>query len=641
MSVTSQLLLSAARALGVPEDEGAGIQVREALAGAGALEQAARAAGLRLGSVDADPVQLAALGAPMLVRCGLGWVALTGRSRRHVEMWIDDGAGVRRRRVAEGRLRAILGEVEVGYRIESMPIVAMSAKGQGAPSPWARLRTLARIERRDIGVIIVYSAAAGLMSLAIPVAVQTLVNTVAFSAVTQSLVVVGIALAAFLCMAALLRVLRFVAAEFIQRRIFVRFAIETADRLAGIDPRLARKKHLPEHVNRFFDVLTVQKAAAKLLLDGTELALQAIIGLLLLAFYHPALAAFDLFLIGALAFVFVVLGRGASRTTLAESDAKYAVAAWLEDVAAQTDLFRHPTASRQAVDRADTLARGYLRARTAHFRIVLRQYIGGVTVQVLANVFLLVIGGWLVMQGELTLGQLVAAELVVTLVVAGLAKLGKQLESFYDLLAGTAKIGKLVDLTRCSRDGVKLAVSATFTLNRRALVDITAVRDTAEARAVVAAVRGADVEAPIRVNGEALPDVDRTQLRQAAWVVDGPAIVHGTVRANALFGTQRRPSEVDSVLEAFGFDGATLEQRLLPSGHPLSDDDTLALTLARAVLARPKLLIIDGALDRLTSATRRRLLGTLRVTRGEGATLIVSNATDLRIPVWTLAEEEA
>lgn len=637
MTIQTSLLVAAARALGVPPSPLATQQVREAVASEQSLDRAVRAAGLRLGAISADPVQLAVLGAPLLMRCSLGWVALTGSRRGRIEAWLDDGAGVRRRRIAAGRLRGLLGTIDQAYRLESMPIDAMGAAAAGH-SPWSRLRALARIERRDIGAIFLYSAAVGLTSLAIPVAVQTLVNTVAFGAVTQSLVVVGIALAAFLCLAAILRVLRFVAAEFVQRRLFVRFALETADRLATVDPKLARKKHLPEHVNRFFDVLTVQKSAAMLLLDGTELLLQATIGLLLLAVYHPALAAFDLVLIAALAVVFAVLGRGASATTLAESDAKYAVAAWLEDVASQPHLFRHPVAARHAVGRADELSRAYLGARGAHFRVVLRQFVGGVSVQVLANVCLLLIGGWLVMQGELTLGQLVAAELVVTLVVASLAKLGKQLESFYDLLAGTAKLGKLVDLTRAPSGGVSLAVGATFTLGRRPLVDITALPDTSAARTIVAAVRGETVEAPIRVNGDPLPAVNGDELRAAAWVVDRPAIVHGTIRENARIGTRRRPSEIDVVLEAFGFEQTRCDQTLLPSGAPLGTCDAIALTLARAVLAGPKLLVVDGALDRLASADRRRLIGALRVTRGEGATLIVSNAPDLGIPTWSLEE---
>ena len=59
---------------------------------------------------------------------------------------------------------------------------------------------------------------------------------------------------------------------------------------------------------------------------------------------------------------------------------------------------------------------------------------------------LLGLGGWLVIQGQLTLGQLVAAELIVMLIVGSFAKLGKHMESFYDLLTSVDKLGHLFDL---------------------------------------------------------------------------------------------------------------------------------------------------------------------------------------------------
>ena len=634
MTVAPELLLAAARALDAPTGPSAHADVRAALADDPSLDRAARSAGLRLGQVDADPVQLAALGAPMLLETSVGWVAITGRRRGRLNVWLDDGAGVRLRRVPVKRVAATLGEILAGYRLTSLAPIAAIGKDVSGGSPWARLRALAHIERRDIGVILMYSAAVGLTTLAIPVAVQTLVNTVAFSAVVQSLVVIGLALLSFLCLAGLLRILRFVATEYVQRRIFVRFALAIADRLTVLEPEVAEKKHLPEQVNRFFDALTVQKSAATLLIDGTELLLQTIIGLVLLAVYHPALAAFDLALIIGLAIIFGVLGRGAARTTVAESDAKYAVAAWLEDVATQPALFRHPVAARQAVARADALAQTYLLTRQSHFRIILRQFTGGVTLQILANVCLLLIGGWLVMEGELTLGQLVAAELVVTLVVAGLAKLGKQLESLYDLLAGVTKLGKLIDLPVDQQRGTRITGGATITLDGRPLADVTVLREGAIARATVAACRGKQSESSVRINGEKPCHVERADLQATIQVISAPALVHGSVRENVRLGTSRSPSEIDAVLDAFGFDTTDRETVLLPNGYPLTHSQAAALTLARAVLARPQLLVIDGVLDRLASSERVRLIAALRSTRAAHATLIVTLRDDLDLPVW-------
>ncbi|MGK0360929.1 MAG: putative ABC transport system ATP-binding protein [Bradymonadia bacterium] len=634
MTVAPELLLAAARALDAPTSAQAQADVRAALADDPSLDRAARAAGLRLGQVDAEPLQLATLGASMLLETSVGWVAITGRRRGRLNVWLDDGAGVRLRRVPVKRVGETLGAIMAGYRLTSLAPIDAIGKEVSGGAPWARLRALVHIERRDIGVILMYSAAVGLTTLAIPVAVQTLVNTVAFTAVVQSLVVIGLALLSFLCLAGLLRILRFVATEYVQRRIFVRFALAITDRLTVLDPEIVGKKHLPEQVNRFFDALTVQKSAATLLIDGTELLLQTIIGLVLLAVYHPALAAFDLALIIGLVIIFGVLGRGAARTTVAESDAKYAVAAWLEDVATQPVLFRHPVAARQAVARADALAQVYLHTRQSHFRIILRQFTGGVTLQILANVCLLLIGGWLVMQGELTLGQLVAAELVVTLVVAGLAKLGKQLESLYDLLAGVTKLGKLIDLPVDAQRGTRLKGGATITLDGRPLADITAMREGPVARATVAACLGNRTESPVRINGELPCQIQRADLQATIQVISASMLVHGSVRENVRLGTARSPTEIDAVLDVFGFDSATRETVLLPNGYPLAPCEAVALTLARAVLARPQLLVIDGALDRLASDQRVRLIGALRSTRAAQATLLVTLRDDLDLPVW-------
>lgn len=634
MTVAPALLLAAARALDAPMKNATLARITAALADDPSLDRAARAAGLRLGQVDADPLQLARMGAAMLLETGIGWVAVTGRRSGRLDVWLDDGAGVRLQRIPAGKLADRLGDITAGYRLASLAPVAAISKLVSGGKPWSRLRALAGVERREIGVIVMYSAAVGLTTLAIPVAVQTLVNTVAFSAVVQSLVVISVALLGFLCLSGVLRILRFMAAEYIQRRIFVRFALAIADRLSILDPAVTRTKFLPEQVNRFFDTLTVQKAAVSVLIEGSQMLLQTVIGLILLAVYHPALAAFDAVLITGLICVFL-LGRGAARTTVAESDAKYAVAAWLEDIAAQPALFRHPAAARQAVAQTDNLAQAYLQTRQAHFRIILRQFAGGVTLQIVANVSLLLIGGWLVMEGELTLGQLVAAELVVALVVAGLAKLGKLVESLYDLLAGVTKLGKLMDLPVDPERGTLLDGAATITLDGRRVADISALDAGPEARAIVAACTGLRVDSLVRINGETPCQILPADLRQAIQVIDGPALVHGTLRENVALGATRKLADVDAVFETFGFEPSSREAKVLPNGYDLTPARALGLTLARAVLSQPHLLVIDRALDNLDAPDRAHLINAVRATRGARPVLVVTHLPDIDLPRWS------
>ena len=164
------------------------------------------------------------------------------------------------------------------------------------------------------------------------------------------------------------------------------------------------------------------------------------------AFYHPSLLAFDLALLAAVMVVVIVLGRGAVRTSVEESKSKYAIAGWLEELAQFPNAFKGRGGSAMAIEHADELARGYLVRRRAHFRILMRQVVALLLIQAIASSALLVVGGFLVLEGELTLGQLVASELIVNTVLASVVKLGKHFEAWYDAQTAADKLGYLVDL---------------------------------------------------------------------------------------------------------------------------------------------------------------------------------------------------
>ncbi|MEO1336678.1 MAG: ABC transporter ATP-binding protein, partial [Myxococcota bacterium] len=327
----------------------------------------------------------------------------------------------------------------------STPLSWLSSRG-GKTGPLDRLVGLLNAEREDLKVIGVFALGTGILTLVTPIAVQSLVNNVAFGTLLQPVVVLTFAVILGLGLSSALRALEVYVVEILQRRLFVRVTGDLAHRLPRVQASAYDGAHGPELVNRYFDVFTVHKATATLLLDGLDLVLRTGVGLLLLAFYHPLMLAFDLVLVLSLLFVLLILGRTGEKTAVKESKAKYAVASWLETIAARPNAFKSPAAQIMARDRVDHLARDFLVSRQQHFRVVMRQTIGSLVIQTFASAALLGLGGWLVIQGQLTLGQLVAAELVVTAVVASFAKMGKQLESYYDLLAGVDKLGNLADL---------------------------------------------------------------------------------------------------------------------------------------------------------------------------------------------------
>src|SRR5690606_23632125 len=276
--------------------------------------------------------------------------------------------------------------------------VSGAAQRDGSPgtslTPLRRLLRLLAPDRGDLWVVITYAAGIGVLVLATPIAVQALVNTVAFGTLMQPLVVLAALLLMCLSFAATLRGLQIWVVEILQRRVFMRIVEDLSHRLPHAR-WTALGSQGPELVNRFFDVFTLQKAIASLLINGLEVVLTAVVGMLVLAFYHPWLLAFDLVLLCAVLFIIFVLGRGATDSAIEESKTKYAVAAALEEMARHPTAFKTAGGAAHASLRSDELSRKYLLARHAHFRVLMRQIGGALGLQAAASAALLALGGYL------------------------------------------------------------------------------------------------------------------------------------------------------------------------------------------------------------------------------------------------------
>jgi ABC-type bacteriocin/lantibiotic exporter with double-glycine peptidase domain len=501
----------------------------------------------------------------------------------------------------------------------------------GKATPLRRVRQLLDLDREDIVVVIIYGVALGLLSLAVPIAVQSLVNTVAFGSLIQPLVVLTVLLAIALTGAAVLRALQIRIAEMLQRRLFVRIVAEIGSRLPRVSAETLRDRNGPELLNRFFDVFTTQKSVTSLLLGGVDAVLIALVGLVVLAFYHPALLAFDLVLILGATFVLVPLGRGGTRTSIAESKAKYAVAGWLEEMARHPLSFRLAGGEQLAQMRVETLAKSYLDERQRHFRIVFRQVVGALTIEVIASVALLAVGGFLVIERQLSIGQLVAAELIVTAVVASIAKLGGKVEIFYDLVAAVDKLGEILDLPLERSDGeeppraadtamglqvrdVELGgrgglplPKASFALQPRERMSVSA-DSHLTTDDLVDSLFGLDTPRAgvIEVDGHDIRDLTLPALRSRIALVRGPEVFPGTIFDNLRAANHDLSSEAAwETLERVGLYEdvkalpAGLQTPLLGDGSPLTRTQTVVLTIARAVASDPSVLVLDRTLDHL------------------------------------------
>ena len=511
--------------------------------------------------------------------------------------------------------------------------------GDSHPPPHRRFFGLLKPERHDIAVILAFSIINGVLLLATPLAVDAVVNNIAFGGqeqvYVQALLVLAFALFVFLALLAVLRGAQHVVMEIVQRRLFLRVMADLAWRLPRVESAVLQQKTGPELVNHFFEITTVQKGSSLLLLQGINVVLSTLIGLVVLGFYHPFLLAFDLLLMLALLVVIFGMGRGAVQTSIRESYAKHAVAAWLEQIVLFPLLFKSRGAPELALSRADALGREYLEARKAHYRVLLRQIAGLLGLQAIASAALLTLGGALVLRGELTLGQLVASELIVGAIVSSVAKFDKQLESWYDAMASVDKLGHLADLpierehgeTPRRRPGpaeLELRkVSYGYDPDRPLFRDLDLrFRPGVHVAVVSAAGYGASTlldlcyglldpqQGMVMVDGLDVRHWDLDALRREVALVRGTEIVEGTIAENVRLGREDVTlDEVRHALEGVGLMDAVLQfpegldTPLKPGGRPLSSTQRSRLVLARAVIGRPRLLLLDELLEGLDVAT--------------------------------------
>ncbi len=542
---------------------------------------------------------------------------------------------------------------------------ALRSHENDALGPIQRVRRLAALESSDLTVVVVYAVAIGLVSLIVPIAAQALVNTVAFTALMQPLVALTALVFGGLVAAGVLRTLQFQVIERLQQRFFVRAAHDSVRRLGQADVRAFARQGAPELMNRFFDVATVQKTASTLLMDGLSVALQGAVSLTLLAFYHPALLAFDVLLIASIAFIFFVLGRSGVSTSIKESKAKYETAAWLEEMASAFRTFKAAHADRFAFAQADALARTYVDARRKHFKVLLRQTIASYGLQAFATAGLLGLGGMLIIAGELTLGQLVAAELIVNGVLAGVSKFGKYLESYYDLVASVDKVGAIVDLQSERIGGAERVasvepahlelsnVSYSYDGQNFALRDVSFSVQPGERVAFLGSHASGKstlvdllygmrppTSGQVKLDGIDVRAIALRDWRRDVALVGQPEIFDGTVLENLCLGRESVP--VSLITEALDIVALSEDIGSLPegpatklghSGSRLTSSQAARLTIARGLVAEPRLLIIDEALDGLGVETARKVLRGIAGSKHKPTLIVLTGSADIAAEV--------
>lgn len=315
-------------------------------------------------------------------------------------------------------------------------IMSLAERERTLPVPVADLlRRILAPERPWLVLAIVHGIGIGLLTLAVPVSVQMLIDTVANTARLQPVIVLAVALFVLLLLSGLLTGLRTWLMELYGRRLYARLTAEIALRSVHAESDFFDRQERAGLINRYFDIMTLQKRVPFVLTGGFAIVFQAAIGFTLVSFYHPALLAFNLALIALLALIWAIWGRRAVRTGIERSHAKYATADWLETIAAAGKTRLHERDRQHALLKTDRLTGAYIDASIAHFAPGFAQSLSLLLLYGLASAALLGLGGWLVIAGQLSLGQLVAAELILSAIFVGFARLGVYLDAFYEIVA--------------------------------------------------------------------------------------------------------------------------------------------------------------------------------------------------------------
>ncbi|KAA9339439.1 ATP-binding cassette domain-containing protein [Hymenobacter busanensis] len=528
-------------------------------------------------------------------------------------------------------------------------------------SPGQRLWRLLGAERRDIAYLYVYAALAGLINLSLPLGVQSVIGFVSSGAVSTSLVVlIGFIVVGTLLVGGL-QIMQVYLVEFVQQRLFARVAFDFAVRLPRVRTEALGGQYLPELMNRLLDAPTLQKGLATLLLEFSAAGLQLVFGLVLLAFYHPVFIGFGAVLVGLLGALLWATGPRGLSTSLTESKYKYRLVAWLEDVARTVHTFRLAPRRPLVLDRTDELVTGYLTARRGHFRVLLTQYAGFVAFKTLITAALLIIGCWLLLSKQLNIGQFVAAEIVIILTIGAVEKVLLKLDVVYDALTAIDKLGHVLDLPVLpDTPGAALelpAASTGLTVELRGLqyrYPGAAAPTLAEVALLVPAGQhlglagydGSGKTTLLRVLAGLLPDYtgiisyngvalrDLSPAALAAAVGDNISHQHlfaGTVLENlTLDQPDIAPGDVSWALGLVGLSDYFAAQplglaTLLGPGIPHSDHVQQKLLLARALVRRPRLLLLDHFLPGVEPAERLRILRQLLAPHQPWTVLLASN----------------
>lgn len=490
--------------------------------------------------------------------------------------------------------------------------------------------------RKFIPQILLFGLMVSLLNLAIPISVQAVVNTLGFLARQQPLIILSFLLLMLLFISAFFYAIQIYLLELFQQKIFTYLGEKISIHLMRSDRRHIEEKNGQELMNRFFDVFSLQKGLATLITDGFAIVLQLFVGLVLISFYHPYFLVFNLLLLMALFLVVFIPLKNAILTAFDESTAKYTFVAWLEEHARALPLLQTRDYIGNTLRRSEALIADYIKKRRKHFYYRFSQSVGLVTLYAIASAVLLGMGGWLVLNDELSLGQLVASEIIVTGILLSLAKSGKYLEIYYDTIASVRKIRVMFDVpteTQTYRVNEKtpevdisfqevsvpcneniFALNLNIPAKSRWLLDpeFTSCREIFIDLLLKNTVSDLG---DIFINGTSISKHSMFHLNSLVYVLKAPRFFQGTIRQNLVGDNDDiTDAEIMDVLhivdlkQIVSLTGDGVHAEIGMSGKPFWQSQWIRFELARGILLKRPIFILTDYFEFISLSRQEKIL---------------------------------
>lgn len=530
-------------------------------------------------------------------------------------------------------------------------------------SPLKRFYNLLKLDKKDIYQIFFYAIFAGLISLSLPLGIQAITNLIQSGRVSASWVVLIILVVFGVALVGILSLMQLRITENLQQKIFVRSSFEFGARLPKIKMNQLYNSYPPELANRFFDTMMIQKGTSKLLIDFSAALLQIIFGVILLSLYHPYFIIFGILLFFLLYFIFKFSYKSGLETSLKESKFKYKVASWLQEIARNNFSFKNELNYDYSLQKNNNLVADYLNYREKHFDVIKRQFSQLIIFKVIITASLLLIGGFLVLSQEMNIGQFVAAEIIILLVINSVEKIIIGLETFYDVLTSIEKIGQVTDLEleeetdfnsdTCYTNIAIETENLTFKFpdSDKEILSAISLKIEQGEKIVIEGENGSGKTTLIRIlsgllqktsgsfyiNDDTFKKINLKQYRsQIGSIIHSETPFEGTLLENITFNDKTVSTEdlkwaIDGVQLSSFIKSLPkgLETRVFPEGRQLSSSNAQKVLLARSIIHKPKILFYEDPTDMMDEKVANEIIDFITSEKNKW-TIIVSSKN----PYW-------